>query len=561
MTSFETLLTNATTTQNGDFSYKSTLSKCLDLYSSLSNNRNTEHLQQLFDEAYDEDPELTLSIILNGYAIRGPSSNEKKEEKNHLIGKWLPREKGSEKEIFELLVQNLFPYFYEKNRNVAKKKYRKAISNVLKTMPHKFPETKMAAKEDFNPEYFNTLPAHYRKNHTGKISKGNNKGQQRYIERVHNENYQKHLESKTKKINTQNGMMSIVGIIKEITKDFFNNYYYHNPSKQFEFNESYELMLQEIYEKTMERVNEENNERTDFLVVLDGSGSMFGEHNGLQPIIVGIALSVFFSKMNVHYKDIIIAFSSNPSVIKLRGNNWHERLHSLTSQMNSETFGLNTNFDKMLDLVVNLFDKSNSTKFPSTLIISDMQVDQCDNNYNSKTFIERAKTKIYESYKNKGLDESSIDISKLFLLINVNSAYKNKPVLSNEGGIAMLGTTKQTVVEDFLVMNEFKNPYESMKEALKDYINWFNPDYKKQISQRETYKLGIQKGGNDERFSGLFLLNEYFKKNHEACHIIKYLPYLGRYKDLHYFIQNGDKFVKEYVLDYYIIIIKDYLDL
>ena len=99
MTSFETLLLNNTTTQNADFSYKSSLSKCLDLYSSLSNNRDIMHLKQLFDEAYIEDPELTLSIILNGYAIRGPSF-EKKEGKNHLIGKWLPREKGSEKKIF-----------------------------------------------------------------------------------------------------------------------------------------------------------------------------------------------------------------------------------------------------------------------------------------------------------------------------------------------------------------------------------------------------------------------------------------------------------------------------
>ena len=73
MTSFETLLTNSTTTQNGDFSYKSSLSKCLDLYSSLSNNRDTKYLKKLLDEAYTEDHELTLSIILNGYAIRGPS--------------------------------------------------------------------------------------------------------------------------------------------------------------------------------------------------------------------------------------------------------------------------------------------------------------------------------------------------------------------------------------------------------------------------------------------------------------------------------------------------------
>lgn len=560
MTSFETLLTNSTTTQNGDFSYKSSLSRCLDLYSSLSNNRDIMHLKELFDEAYAEDPELTLSIILNGYAIRGPSS-EKKEGKNHLIGKWLPREKGSEKKIFELLVQRLFTYDYNRNRNRAKKKYRKAICNVLKTMSYKFPEIKMAAKEDFSPEYFNTLPSYYRKNHTGKITKGKMIGKQRYIERVHSENYKKHLESKTKKINTQNGNMSIVSIIKEITMNFFSNYYYHNQYYKLEFNESYELMLQEIYEKTMERINEETNERTDFLIVLDGSGSMFSNVNGIQPIIVGIALSVFFSKMNVNYKDIIIAFSENPSVIKLSGNSWHERLNSLISQMNSENFGLNTNFEKTLNLVIDLFDKSDSTKFPSTLIISDMQVDKCDNNYNSNTFIEKAKFKIYESYKKKGLDYSNVDVSKLFLLINVNSSYKNKPVLKHDGGIAMLGTTKQTVVEDFLTMSEFNNPEISMINALFDYSNWFNPNLKKQELQRETYKLGNVKGGNDERFSGLFLLNEYLKKNHDSCHVLKDLHQLGRFKDYHYFIEHGDDFVKKYVLDYYVTIIKDYLDL
>ena len=45
---------------------------------------------------------------------------KKKKGKNHLIGKWLPREKGSEKKIFELLVQRLFTYDYDRNRNRAK---------------------------------------------------------------------------------------------------------------------------------------------------------------------------------------------------------------------------------------------------------------------------------------------------------------------------------------------------------------------------------------------------------------------------------------------------------
>ena len=120
---------------------------------------------------------------------------------------------------------------------------------------------------------------------------------------------------------------------------------------------------------------------------------------------------------------------------------------------------------------------------------------------------------------------------------------------------------KQTVVEDFLTMNEFTNPETSMINALFDYSNWFNPDLNKQELQRETYKLGIQKGGNDERFSGLFLLNEYLKRNHKSCHVLKDLHQLGRFKDYHYFILNGDDFVKEYVLDYYIAIIKEYLNL
>jgi hypothetical protein len=553
------MLLNTTITENGDISYKSTLNKCLDLYSSLSNNRDIKNLEELFNESYKENPELTLSIILNGYAIRGPTSL-KKECKDHLIGKWLPRENGAEDDIYELLVESLYPYLYNKNRNCAKKLYRKSLVKALSEMKYKLPEVKMALKEEFEPEYFNTLPAHYRKNHIGKISKGKNKGTQRYIERVHNENYQKHLESKTKKINTQNGMMSVVSIIKEITKDFFNNSYYYNPSKPFEFNETYELMLENIYKQTMDRINQEENERTDFLVVLDGSGSMYSNHNGIQPIIVGIALSVFFSKMNINYKDIIIAFSENPSVIKLSGNNWHERLHSLTSKMNGATFGLNTDFDKMLNLVVDLFDKSDSTKFPSTLIISDMQVDECDNKYNSKTFIERGKSKILESYKKKGLEDNVIDISKLFLLINVNSQYKNKPVLSNDGGIAMLGTSKQTVVEDFLTMGEFLNPEEAMKEALKDYSNWFHSNIEKKELQRQIYELGIQKGGNDERFSGLFLLNLYFNKNPDSLHIIKDIPQLGRYKDLHYFIKNGNEKTKEYVLNYYVNLIKNYFE-
>ena len=36
------------------------------------------HLKNI--EKYTEDPELTLSIILNGYAIRGPSSEKRRKK-------------------------------------------------------------------------------------------------------------------------------------------------------------------------------------------------------------------------------------------------------------------------------------------------------------------------------------------------------------------------------------------------------------------------------------------------------------------------------------------------
>lgn len=558
MSSLESLLNNLTLNENNDISYKSTLNACVDLYTSCSNNRNTEYLETLLNKAYEEDKQLTLCIILNLYSIRQPIKQTIKQpikqqqiEKNHLIGKWLPREKSSERDLFELLVKNLFPKIYERDKNRARKMYRKKLQKTLQQSKVKIPETKMSLKEDFSVEYLNTLPSYYRKNHTGLIKKGDHKGEKRYLERVHSENYNLHLLSKNKKINTQQGLMSVYKIMNEIINGI-------NSDKDY-YNKTYELMLEDIYNKTLEKLDRYET-RNDFLVVLDGSGSMFQKQNNILPIIVGISLSIFCSKLNNEYKDIIIAFSDFPEVIQFTQNTWHDRIKYLYNEIHhSNKFGLSTNFDNLVDLVIDLFLKSNTNKFPSILLISDMQVNHCDYNYNNDTFIQRTLNKINNAYcKKKMNNDLIIDISKLFLLINVNSKYRNKPVTINDGGISMIGTTKQTVIEDFIVMNEFKNVYESMIHALDNYINYFHYNEGNQIKLIENFDNSIVKGGNDERFSGLYLLNLYLKKDNKACHIIKSIPQLGRFKDLHYFIKNGDDYVKEYALQYYLTLIKDY---
>lgn len=105
-----------------------------------------------------------------------------------------------------------------------------------------------------------------------------------------------------------------------------------------------------------------------FLPMCDVSGSMYG-----LPMEVCVALGLYCAERNKSaFKDIVITFSSNPQMIKLKGNTILERQRFLMSV----EWGMSTDIDKAFKMVLDHCVKNNvaSEDLPKSLIIfSDMQ--------------------------------------------------------------------------------------------------------------------------------------------------------------------------------------------
>ena len=119
----------------------------------------------------------------------------------------------------------------------------------------------------------------------------------------------------------------------------------------------------------IDNYNEENqmNEDNDIIPIVDVSGSMYQKINNTEPIYVSIALGLLLSQLNKGvFHNKIITFSESPNFFTIEGETLREKIISISRS----TFGLNTDFLKIADLLI-------SNNIPSKKIIcfTDMQFD------------------------------------------------------------------------------------------------------------------------------------------------------------------------------------------
>lgn len=111
------------------------------------------------------------------------------------------------------------------------------------------------------------------------------------------------------------------------------------------------------------------------LPVVDVSGSMSQKVSGsISAMDVAVSLGLYISERNTGiFKDQFITFSESPKMVKVSGN-LSQRLH----QMNTSDWGMNTDLEKVFDLILNAATKHNVSKenMPTKLLIlSDMEFD------------------------------------------------------------------------------------------------------------------------------------------------------------------------------------------
>ncbi len=162
------------------------------------------------------------------------------------------------------------------------------------------------------------------------------------------------------------------------------------------------------------------------LVVVDGSGSMYG---GAQPLPAAVALSlgIYFAQHNTGaFKNHFITFSHSPQLVEIKGKDIAERVRYCAGYNEVANTDLRAVFELILKAAVR--HSVPQEDMPKKLyIVSDMEFDSCIDNGNVTNFAYAQKL-----FKSHGYELPDI------VFWNVASRNKQQPVTKNEAGVALV---------------------------------------------------------------------------------------------------------------------------
>lgn len=336
------------------------------------------------------------------------------DEKNGLCAKWMPR-KGK--------VANKLRKFMK----LTPKEYRKLLVNLTKVV-----ETQMCAKDWDNIE-FGKVPslAHSR------YAKAFGRNTEAYAE------YLDSLKKGEAKINA--GAIYPYDVIKNLN--------YGNSDTA---DEQWKA-LPDYCKGSDERV----------IPVVDVSGSMScpaGENANVTCMDVSISLGLYLSeRLEGPFKDHFITFSANPELQSVNGS-LSDRFH----QMRNAEWGMNTDFNKVFDLILNSAVSNNVSKehMPTMIIVlSDMEFDasQGNNAWRSETVSTYDESAI-EMIRNK-YEKAGYEIPKLVYWNIQSRSRSNVPVTTDDKGTALVSGFSPSIMTSILSGKDF-SPVGIMKETI-----------------------------------------------------------------------------------------------
>lgn len=188
------------------------------------------------------------------------------------------------------------------------------------------------------------------------------------------------------------------------------------------------------------------------LVVVDGSGSMYGWADP-KPAAVAMSLAIYFAERNTGaFRNHFITFSEKPRLVEIKGRNIAEKVRYCMGYNEVA----NTNIQGVFGLILNAAVQYRvpQEEMPSRIyIISDMEFDCCAENADQTNF-ERAK-KAYAQYGYK-LPE--------IVFWNVASRNRQQPVTMNEQGVALVSGCTPRIFS--MIASGIMSPYTVMMDVL-----------------------------------------------------------------------------------------------
>jgi len=162
------------------------------------------------------------------------------------------------------------------------------------------------------------------------------------------------------------------------------------------------------------------------LVVIDGSGSMYG-HGNPSPAEVALSLGIYFAERSKGaFANHFITFSNSPRLVEIKGNDIFEKVNYCKS-FNEVA---NTDVKKVFDLILQTAVEYRlpQSELPSTLyIISDMEFDSCAENADVTNF----------EYAKKAFATHNYQLPTV-VFWNVESRNEQQPVTLNEQGVVLV---------------------------------------------------------------------------------------------------------------------------
>ncbi len=162
------------------------------------------------------------------------------------------------------------------------------------------------------------------------------------------------------------------------------------------------------------------------LVVIDGSGSMYG---GAEPMPAAVALSlgIYFAEKNTGaFKNHFITFSENPQLVEIKGEDILDKVR-YCHKFNEVA---NTNIQKVFELILDTAKKNCVPKedLPKRLyIISDMEFDYCTRDSSATNF----------EYAKNLFEDAGYKLPEI-VFWNVASRNRQQPVTKNEQGVSLV---------------------------------------------------------------------------------------------------------------------------
>lgn len=473
---------NYTRTENGALTYASTMDNCLDLFSTIGAMRHVDEqtIIQRFQRAYSENRELAMKCLFFARDIRGgigerrvfrtimvwlayyhPESvlanlelvaeygryddllellatpckkgvleviakqlskdvaclDSSDIDNISLLGKWLPSINASNKETIQRAM------IISKYLKISKADYRKLLSRLRAAL--KIIENNLREK-DYSFDY----------------SKQPSKAMLKYRQAFMNHDavrYQEFLQAVCEgREMLHTGTLTPYDVIEPILGKGWGC---------VGFNDQQRKSLDTTW-NALEDFTDDSNA----LVVVDGSGSMYGFHNP-SPAAVAQSLAIYFAEHNKGaFRNHFITFSEKPRLIAIKGQDIVDKVEYCMSF--SEV--ANTNLANVFRLILNTAVKHKlpQRELPDTLyIISDMEFDEC---------AEGAETTNFQFAKRlfSGAGYSLPNV----VFWNVAARHGQVPVTKNEQGVALVSGCSPQIFS--MIKDKKLEPLRFMLEVL-----------------------------------------------------------------------------------------------